>query len=61
VILLYGPGSRLLSVVFFAQWRSGTLEGAAVIGLLMTLIGLAVASGIVALQRLNRSAAHTLL
>jgi iron(III) transport system permease protein len=60
VILLYGPGSRLLSVVFFAQWRSGTLEGAAVIGLLMTLIGLAVASGIVALQRLNRSAAHTL-
>jgi iron(III) transport system permease protein len=61
VILLYGAGSRLLSVVFFANWRSGTLEGAAVIGLLMTLIGLGLASGIFALQRLNRGAAQSIL
>jgi iron(III) transport system permease protein len=61
VILLYGPGSRLLSVVFFANWRSGTLEGAAVIGLLMTLIGFALASGIFVLQRLNRGGAQSIL
>jgi ABC-type Fe3+ transport system permease subunit len=61
VILLYGPGSRLLSVVFFANWRSGTLEGASVIGLLMTILGLGLASGIFALQRLNRGGAQSLL
>jgi iron(III) transport system permease protein len=61
VILLYGPGSRLLSVVFYANWRSGTLEGAAVIGLFMTIMGLALASGIFVLQRLNRGSAQSIL
>lgn len=61
VILLYGPGSRLLSVVFFANWRSGTLEGAAVIGLLMTFMGLGLASGIFVLQRFNRGGAQSIL
>ena len=58
VILLYGPGSTLLSVVFYAHWRSGTQEDAAVIGLLMAVIGLLVALGIVVLQRLGRGRAE---
>jgi iron(III) transport system permease protein len=58
VILLYGPSSTLLSVVFYANWRSGTQEDAAVIGLLMAVIGLAVAMGIVVLQRLGRGRAE---
>jgi iron(III) transport system permease protein len=61
VILLYGPGSRLLSVVFYANWRSGTLEGAAVIGLLMMFMGLGLASGIFALQRLHRGGVQSIL
>jgi iron(III) transport system permease protein len=61
VILLYGPGSRLLSVVFYANWRSGTLEGASVIGLLMMFMGLGLASGIFALQRLHRGGVQSIL
>jgi len=58
IILLYGPGSTMLSVVFYANWRSGTLEDAAVIGLLMAGIGLLAALGIVLLQRLGRGRAE---
>jgi hypothetical protein len=44
-----------IAVVFFSHWRSGTVEGAAVIGLLMALMGLLLAAGIVALQRRSRA------
>ena len=54
VILLYGPGSTVLSVLFYAQWRSGTFEDASAIGLVMTALGLAAAGGIVLVQRLAR-------
>jgi len=61
VILLYGPGSVLLSVVFFAHWKAGTVEDAAVIGVLMTLIGLGLGASIFVLQRLTgRDAAGAL-
>jgi len=58
VILLYGPGSTILSAVFYSHWRSGTLEDAAVIGLLMAAMGLLVALGIVVLQRIGRGRAE---
>jgi iron(III) transport system permease protein len=58
VILLYGPGSTILSAVFYSHWRSGTLEDAAVIGLLMAGMGLLVALGIVVLQRIGRGRAE---
>src|SRR5258706_3387754 len=58
VILLYGPGSTILSAVFYSHWRSGTLEDAAVIGLLMAAMGLLAALGIVVLQRMGRGSAQ---
>lgn len=61
VILLYGPGSKMLSIVFYSHWKSGTLEDAAVIGLLMTLLGLAMAAGIYVLERLSRGGAQSRL
>ena len=57
VILLYGPGSILLSVVFYAEWRGGTLEDASALGLFMAILGLVFAAGILALQRLGRGRA----
>jgi len=61
VILLYGPGSTLLSVVFYAHWKAGTVEDAAVIGVLMSLLGLGLGAGIYILQRLTgRDAAGAL-
>ena len=56
VILIYGPASTMLSVVFYAHWKSGTAEDAAVIGLLMTFLGMAMAAAILVLQRLGRGA-----
>jgi iron(III) transport system permease protein len=54
IVLLFGPDSEMLSVKFFAYWRTGSLEGAAVIGLIMTLLGLGMATGVFLLQRLGR-------
>lgn len=51
VILLYGPGSRMLSIVFYSHWKAGTLEDAAVIGLFMTMIGFLLGTGIYWLRR----------
>ena len=61
VILLYGPGSTVLSVLFYAQWRSGTFEDAAAIGLVMTALGLLAAAGIVLVQRISRGRAEALV
>lgn len=58
VILLYGPSSTVLSVLFYAHWRHGTLEDAAVIGLLMAALGMLFAAGIFVLQRLGRGRAR---
>src|SRR5260221_11889737 len=58
VILLYGPGSTILSAVFYSHWRSGTLEDAAVIGLLMAAMGVLAALGTVVLQRMGRGSAR---
>ncbi|MBI4173042.1 MAG: iron ABC transporter permease [Actinobacteria bacterium] len=55
VILLFGPRSQLMSVTFFSYWRGAALEGAAVIGLLMTVMGLVMACGIFLLQRSSRT------
>jgi iron(III) transport system permease protein len=55
VILLTGPETQLLSVRFFSYWRTASLESAAVIGLLMTLLGLGLATGIFLLQRLSKT------
>lgn len=54
IVLLFGPDSEMLSVKFYAYWRTGSLEGAAVIGLIMTLLGLGMAAGVFLLQRLGR-------
>lgn len=51
VILIYGPTSVMVSVLFYSQWNAGTPEDAAVLGLLMTLMGVIMAIGIVSLQR----------
>ncbi len=51
VVLLYGPASQVLSVTFYAHWKAGTPEDAAVIGLLMTFIGLALGASVYVLQR----------
>jgi iron(III) transport system permease protein len=61
VILIYGPASTMLSVVFYAHWKSGTAEDAAVIGLLMTFLGMAMAAGVLLLQRLGRGGAKSLV
>lgn len=61
VILIYGPASTMLSVVFYAHWKSGTAEDAAAIGLLMTFIGMAMAGGIFLLQRLSGRRAQGLV
>ncbi len=61
VILIYGPASTMLSVVFYAHWKSGTAEDAAVIGLVMTFLGMAMAAGILLLQRLGRGNAGSLV
>ncbi|HZP96373.1 MAG TPA: iron ABC transporter permease [Candidatus Limnocylindria bacterium] len=61
VILIYGPASAMLSVVFYAHWKSGTAEDAAVIGLLMTIIGMAMAAGIFALQHFGGRRARGLV
>jgi iron(III) transport system permease protein len=58
VVLLFGPKTQLLSVQFFAYWRTGTLEGAAVLGLLMTALGMLMAAGIFLLQRFGRGSAE---
>jgi iron(III) transport system permease protein len=54
IILIYGPGSKLLSVVFYGQWLFGTPESAAAVGLLMTALGLLLAACIFLLQRWSR-------
>lgn len=58
VVLLFGPGTQLLSVQFFAYWRTGSLEGAAVLGLFMTVLGMLLAAGIFLLQRFGRGSAE---
>ena len=54
IVLLFGRDSQMLSVVFFSYWRTGSLEGAAVVGLIMTLLGLVMAVGVFVLQRFGR-------
>jgi iron(III) transport system permease protein len=54
IVLLFGRDSQMLSVVFFSYWRTGSLEGAAVVGLIMTLLGLVMATGVFLLQRFGR-------
>ena len=55
VILLTGPDTQLLSVQFFSYWRTASLESAAVIGLLMTVLGLILAAGIFVLERVGNT------
>ena len=55
IVLLFGRDSQMLSVVFFSYWRTGSLEGAAVVGLIMTLLGLVMAMGVFLLQRFSRA------
>lgn len=43
VIFLYTPQSRLLSVLFFEYWIAGQYESATVLGLILTVIMLALA------------------
>ena len=57
VILLYGPKSKLLSIVFFEYWRTGGTEKAAVLGLLMTAIGLLFVAGIRLIERATGASA----
>jgi iron(III) transport system permease protein len=54
IVLLFGRDSQMLSVVFFSYWRTGSLEGAAVVGVIMTLLGLIMATGVFLLQRFGR-------
>jgi iron(III) transport system permease protein len=61
VILLYGPTSKTLAVSFFGHWKAGTLEDAAVVGVIMTLFGVGLAMGIFALQRVGRGSEQPLL
>ena len=51
VVLLYGPQSQLLSVKFYAYWRTASLEDAAVIGMLMTVLGMGLAGAVYLLSR----------
>jgi iron(III) transport system permease protein len=51
IILLYGPKSKLLAITFYSYWTTGAIEDAAVIGLFMAAVGLALVGGIRLLQR----------
>ena len=53
IVLIFGPRSQLLSVTFYSYWRAAALEDAAVVGLLMTGLGLLMAAGFALLQRLT--------
>jgi iron(III) transport system permease protein len=51
IILLYGPKSKMLAITFYSYWTSGAVEDAAVIGLFMAAVGLALVAIIRLLQR----------
>lgn len=58
IVLLYGPGTELLAVKFYAYWRTASLEDAAVLGMLMTVLGMLLASGVYVFGRSGSASAE---